>query len=454
VSREPGLRYRFGPRERGGGIAGWRTGQIVTVAIGLLLGVLTLRWQPDAAGVAAAIGILVLYGALATVPVAGRTGDEWLPVTVCWAARRLGRPGRRPLGALRGLRLLETGWQGMGVVHDRRARTLTAALALRGRSFALLAADEQDRRVGAWSSVLASLAREGSPVYRVQWVTATFPDDGRGVRDFLADTADAQAASAARASYESLLEDIDLHACAHDVVLAISVRLTKSLEVGCAALARELGALVRQLGDAEVQVDAVLGPGDLAHRMLRSLEPQMSTTGPNWPAGDPWPMAMEERWSSVRVDGLVHATFWVAEWPRVEVRSDFLAPLLLGSVRATFAVVMAPLGSDLALRKVEASRTADLADAELRRRGGFVSTARQARESEVLARREDELAEGHASFRYSGYLTVSAASDDLLESAIDALQHSAGQSRLALRRLYGDQASAYTCTLPFCRGLQ
>jgi hypothetical protein len=453
VSRESGRRYRFGPRERGGGIAGWRTGQIVTVAIGLLLGVLALRWQPDAAGVAAAVGILVLSGALATVPVAGRTGDEWLPVTVSWAARRAAWPGRRPLGALRGLSLLETGWHGMGVVHDRRARTLTAALVLRGRSFALLAADEQDRRVGAWSSVLSSLAREGSPVHRVQWVAATFPDDGRGVRDFLAGAADPHAASACTASYESLLEDIDSHACAHDVVLAIQVRVTKSIEVGCAALARELGSLVRLLGDAEVQVDAVLGPRDLAHCMLRSYEPQVPSSAPDGPDGDPWPMAMEERWSSVRVDGMVHATFWVAEWPRVEVRSDFLAPLLLGATRATFAVVMAPLGSDQALRKVEASRTADLADAELRRRGGFVSTARQARESEVLARREAELAEGHASFRYSGYLTVSAPSDDLLESAIDAVQHSAGQSRLALRRLYGDQAAAYTCTLPFCRGL-
>ena len=213
MTRETGQRYRFGPRERGGGIAGWRTGQIVTVAIGLLLGVLVLRWQPDAAGVAAAVGILVLYGALATVPVAGRTGDEWLPVTVCWAARRGGWPGRRPLGAFRGLRLLETGWHGMGVVHDRGTRTLTAALAVRGRSFALLAADEQDRRVGAWSSVLASLAREGSPVHRVQWVAATFPDDGRGVRDFLASAGDPGAAPASAASYESLLGDIDSHAC-------------------------------------------------------------------------------------------------------------------------------------------------------------------------------------------------------------------------------------------------
>ena len=37
----------------------------------------------------------------------------------------------------------------------------------------------------------------------------------------------------------------------------------------------------------------------------------------------------------MQVDGMVHATFWVAEWPRVEVRSDFLAPLLLGSARST-----------------------------------------------------------------------------------------------------------------------
>jgi hypothetical protein len=165
-------------------------------------------------------------------------------------------------------------------------------------------------------------------------------------------------------------------------------------------------------------------------------------------------MAMEESWSAVRVDGMVHATFWVAEWPRVEVRSDFLAPLLLGAARSAFSLVMEPLGPDTAVRRVEASRTADLADAELRRRGGFVSTARHARESEVLARREAELAEGHASFRYSGYVTVSAPSEEELASACEVVQHAAGQSRLALRRLYGDQASAYTCTLPLCRGLR
>jgi hypothetical protein len=115
---------------------------------------------------------------------------------------------------------------------------------------------------------------------------------------------------------------------------------------------------------------------------------------------------------------------------------------------------MEPLGPEAAARKVEASRTADLADTELRRRGGFVATARQARESEVLVRREAELAEGHASFRYAGFVTVSAPTEEELATGCDTVQHAAGQSRLALRRMYGEQASAYTTTLPLCRGLR
>jgi len=229
VSPESGARYRFGPRERGGALAGWRAGQILTVAVGLAFGVLALRWEPNAAGVAAAIGILVLYGALATVPVAGRTGDEWLPVTVCWAARHVGPRGARRMGALRGVRLLQTEWHDMGVVHDRAGRTLTAALLLRGRSFALLGPEEQDRRVGAWASVLASLAREGSPVHRVQWLAACVPDEGHGVRSYLDAEAEPDAPSACRASYVSLLDDMDSHACTHDVVLTLQVRQTRSV---------------------------------------------------------------------------------------------------------------------------------------------------------------------------------------------------------------------------------
>jgi hypothetical protein len=448
-----GARYRFGPRERGGALAGWRAGQILTVALGLVVGVLILRAEPSVAGVGVAVLILAACGALATWPVSGRTGDQWLPVVVRWGTRRLAPGGRRRMDSLAGLRVVTVGSYGMGVVHDRRGRSLTAALSVRGRGFALAGPDEQDRRVAGWSSVLATLAREGSVIRRVQWMAASFPDQGHGVRAYLSSQARADPASTCVASYEALLDEIDADACTHDVVLTVQVRLTKSVEIAGAVLQREMASLARLLPDANIEVSGVLSADDIVARLLRTYEPSPVHGAWTSAASDPWPMAMEEEWERVRVDGLLHTTFWVAEWPRTDVRSDFLAPLLLGSARVTLSVVMEPLGPEKAVRKVEASRTADLADAELRRRGGFVSTARHSRESDVLVRREAELADGHASFRYSGFITVTARNDAEMDAACDVVQHAASQSRLVIRRLYGEQASAYTCTLPLARGL-
>ena len=54
--------------------------------------------------------------------------------------------------------------------------------------------------------------------------------------------------------------------------------------------------------------------------------------------------------------------------------------------------------------RVEASRTSDVADRELRGRMGFIETARRKRQTEAVARRE-ELADGHAAVRFAGYVT-------------------------------------------------
>ena len=235
-------RYRFGPRERSGVLAGWRAGQILTVALGLVVGVVVLRSEPNATGVAAAVIVLVVCAALATWPLSGRTGEQWTPVVVRWSVRRVGgrgpHRGRRRMDSLSDLRLLSAGHHDMGVVHDVRARTLTAALSLRGQSFALLGPDDQDRRVAGWSGVLAALAREGSPVRRVQWLAASFPDAGQGARSYLKEKGRTDPASECRASYATLLRDIDADASTHDVSLTLQVRVGKSVEAGCAILER------------------------------------------------------------------------------------------------------------------------------------------------------------------------------------------------------------------------
>ena len=166
----------------------------------------------------------------------------------------------------------------MGVVHDQRRRTLTAALSLRGQGFALLGPDEQDRRVAGWSSVLATLAREGSHIRRVQWLAASFPDQGFGVRNYLSTNQRADPGSACVASYEALLSDIDADACTHDVVLTVQVRLTKSVEIAAAVLERELASLTRLLADADIVVEGVLGVDDFIARLMRTYEPFPETT--------------------------------------------------------------------------------------------------------------------------------------------------------------------------------
>ena len=349
------------------------------------------------------------------------------------------------------------------MVFDTRERTYTAALAVRGHSFALLGAEEKERRVSGWSGVLASLAREGSVIHRLQWLAVALPDDGAAVRAYLSEQAVAPGDSDVARSYAALLDGAGADTCRHEVLLVLQVREAKSRgplqhrqRESCVALLREIESMQRLIGDADVTVDGLLGASDLVAVLRRSGEASglpacvgrdgVVTTSA-------WPMGVDVEWDRVHTDRVWHATYWIAEWPRIDVGPDFLAPLLLGPVRRSVGVVMEPISPSRATRQVEQARTADIADSELRRRGGFLSTARRAREAEIVVRREAELADGHASFRFSGYVTVSAASTEALDEACQVTEQAAGQAHLELRRLYGDQGRALTCTLPLCRGL-
>jgi Putative type VII ESX secretion system translocon, EccE len=266
------------------------------------------------------------------------------------------------------------------------------------------------------------------------------------------------------------LETESLVAQRHEVLLAVSVhaghaaRAVRSAGGGdagaCTVLLREVASLRRRLGEAGIDAGAVLRPAGLARAVRRGFDADVSmrargdaeldAAGPS----APWPLAIASEWGAVRVDGTWHATYWVAEWPRTEVGPDFLGPLLLASdVRRSVSVVMEPMSPLRAARRVEQARTADIADAELRRRGGFLPTARRRREEEVLVHRETELADGHAQFRFTGYVTVTAEDPVALDDACGQVEQAAAQAGLELRRCYGDQARAFTCTLPLGRGL-
>jgi hypothetical protein len=151
----------------------------------------------------------------------------------------------------------------------------------------------------------------------------------------------------------------------------------------------------------------------------------------------------------------VHATYWIGGWPRIDVSPMFMDALLgrSSSVR-TVAVCFEPIPPDRSTREVEAAVTRDRADRDLRHRFGQTDTARQRQAEEATMRRESELAAGHGEVRLAGFVTVSGRDDDdLRRSCAEVLEHAA-RARLELHRLYGQQADAFTFTLPLCRGLR
>jgi hypothetical protein len=507
------VRYRFGPLERRGLIAGWRGSQIGAVACGLVVGVLALRANPSPAGVLVALVTTGAGVAVASWPIRGRTGEQWLPLVCRWSAATLrsGRlqsspapqgglviesgsgganahrspgppvahPRRRGAGSpgvFDGLRIVPLALSGggsppAGMVMDPRSRTAVAVLAVRGHSFALLGPLDQDARVSAWARVLAALAREGSDVHRVQWVESCLPDDGSATRLDHRRRAVLDADSPPGRSYASLVEQSVPATRRHRVLVALAVHTAHSARAIRASgggqrgtgevLLREVVALQRLLEDADTMVEGILGPGALASVFRESSAP-ISAVGADL-AGSapfdgpsthwPWPMTVASEWDAVHTDATWHATYWIAEWPRVEVTPDFLAPLLFSPLRRSLSMVMEPISPSRAARQVSQARTADIADGELRRRGGFLVTARQVREKEGVEHRDAELADGHAQYRFSGYLTVTADHPDELRESCAAVEQAAGQSRMELRRLYGEQDVAFACTLPLGRGL-
>jgi len=470
VSDSPPTRYRFGPLERRGLVAGWRGGQIGAVAAALVVDVGVLRISPSPVGVMAAVAVLAVGVAVATWPIAGRTAEQWAPDALrhLVARQRGARAADHPLLSVDLVGVDATSASddpvhpsttGVGVLHDRSRRTLTAVLGASDPGFVLLGEDDKVRRVGAWSGVLASLARDGTAISRVQWLERVVPTEATGLAlppVILAD-------DAARSSYRALVE-VERGALRHEVLLAVTVHLgrargfVKSGGGGQSAryevLLREVASLRRRLTDASLDVGAVLSPEALSAVVRGASSGSVSHDGASAPKRWPWPMGVAAEWDRFRTDDTWHATYWISEWPRTDASPDFLGPLLLSSeVRRTVSVVMEPLGPIEASRKVEQARTADVADAELRRRGGFLATARRRREEEILARREVELADGHAQYRFSGYVTVSACATDALDDACGRVEQAAALAGLELRRCYGDQANTFLCTLPLGRGL-
>ncbi|MBV8432577.1 MAG: hypothetical protein JO244_15540, partial [Solirubrobacterales bacterium] len=333
-----------------------------------------------------------------------------------------------------------------------------------------LDAEAQERRLAQWGLVLSGAA--GTSIRRIQWLERTAPEQGDELARWLATERDPAVPLRGTPMIESYLELISSTARVsqdHEILLAIEVDSHRVRDRGSSAamtnLLDQTERVAQGLEAAEVRVQGALSPGQVARALRTAFDPYARSELAALDTADPerdgltpasaWPLGVEESWEHYRTDGAVHATYWIGDWPRVEVSPMFMDPLLghSGTVR-TVAVTFEPIPIERSTREVEAAITRDRAERELRHRFGQSETARQRQAEEAARRRESELATGHGEVRLAGFVTVSGRDTDDLRRACSQVHEQAARARIELHRMYGQQADAFTFTLPLCRGLR
>jgi hypothetical protein len=510
---EERLSYRFSPVERRGILGQLRAGQAAVLAAGAITAIVMLDRAPTAAG--AFVGVVALGAALviAFAPLARRTPEEWAPIALSFALRwlsgrlrfrshapvagtlatersaplpgpnvtarphplrrLLSHPRPAPPPEVKGVRILDVPYEArsIGVLAEQRRRRLTAVLACRVIAFSLLDPEAQERRLARWGAVLSGAA--GGPVRRIQWLERTAPAQGDELARWLHDERDPSVPLRGTPMIESYLELIGATTRVtheHEVLIAVQTDARRGPERGPDAATRavieQTERIAQGLEAAEVTVLGALGPGQLARALRTAFDPYARADLAALEAADPdrapglaetnaWPLGAREHWEHYRSEGALHATFWIAEWPRVDVSPLFMDALLgRSSVVRTVAVTFEPITPGRSTREAEAAVTRDRADRELRHRFGQAETARQRQAQEAAVRREAELAAGHAEVRLAGFVTVTGRDRDDLRRACIEVHEQAVRARLELHPMYGQQAEAFTFTLPLCRGLR
>jgi hypothetical protein len=366
----------------------------------------------------------------------------------------------------------------MGYLKDRRRAAYVAVLAVRGDSFALLDRAEQDLRVGMWSSVIAGFGLRSSVIRRLQWVDRTLPEDREALDRYLEQCRTLDADPEAVSSYRELIEQATSAAQRHEGFLAVQIdqrRVWKQArqsgerdldKVAGLMLHQQLRELEEWLQSAELGVHGQLSVRDLAGCLRYAFEPerrgldavrQRGGGEAGVSASRAWPTASEERWGVLPLGALVPrhllrrgvaARRGRPRLPATAAAGPGREPLPAHGLHDAGAGAFAPRqprGAAGARRRHHRRATATAL--------GQLITARQDREREHTERTERELADGHMSVRFAGYVTVTAPDANELETACGEVEQQAAQARLVLSRVYGDQELAFTLTLPICRGL-
>ncbi|SOE15097.1 hypothetical protein SAMN06272775_6031 [Streptomyces sp. 2323.1] len=474
---------RFPHRSRRGVLLGLSVAQLVVVTLtGLALLAVLMN-----AGVTGALKLIPLWAViLAAVFLRhrGRSLVDWAPIALRYALRRfrsqlmwLARPSRRPRregllhlpGTAASLRVVSSPGGQFGAVHDPHQGTLTALVKLSSRAFALLDPASQASNVAGWGRTLAGLARTGH-IARVQVLERTVPDSGDALKRYWNEHGNADTPLAGPI-YGDLLAAAGPAAAPHEAYVALALDLKAArrlinqagggLSGAFTILAQTASSFDQAARNAGLTPTGWLPAEEIAAVIRTAYDPATSAALDQWsttgrPQADPaaaGPVVLIEKADRIQTDSAHHTTFWIENWPRVEMSPGFLHGLLFtSSVRRALSLSYDPKSLDSALKDVQRRKATVIADAAERQRKGQVDSEEDSVEYADIKQRERQLISGHADVGLTGLLTVSADTGEELNAACAAIETAAADSFIDLRPLTWQQAEAFTnAALPLAR---
>ena len=476
--------YRLSARTTGTVILGLQVQQLAILATGTLAAILIAVRTASMTGALAGATIAAAAVLLAFVPWRGRPLFEVIPSLARYATRRArgthqwlapipfiatrdGTTRRAVPPCLRGLEIVAAGNTADtqsalhrppdAYIRDRTTGTLTAALSVRGREFALLDADEQQQRIAAWGRVLGQIARDTVPVARICWYEHCTTGTAPVAPPTAADSPPAE-------SYRALLHQTAPSIARHELTVTITIdpkRLGARPDgAPLDAVAGTARLLANRLRDAGLEAEPVLAPSALLDLIRRhsdpyAIRPPTRSFGSHLGYADPTdalPLALEAQWDCLRVDQVWHRSFWISAWPTLDVGARWLEPLLLdGRTTRTLALIMEPIAMSRSRRRLNVDAVRIEGDVANRERHGLRVPFHLERAHEDLDRRERELQSGYAEYRYLALLTVTAKEHAALETSARTMVDNAAQCGLELRALDLRHDAAWACTLPIGR---
>lgn len=495
ITEEGAPRVRFAARERRGLLLGLSFLQLVVIGAAVAVLLATLFIDTDAVWVMLPVVALVCFFAVATYrrepvlviaaqaaryayrSIAGQTvfrRDVWLRVTV--ASLHVGHAQAQAAtpvvmsrfllpGALGDVQIIQIPGAG-AFVYNARGRLASVTVQVGSRAWALRDKGAQEAAYDGFVEWLSSLEnlpglRETTIRIRVDRASSTELRDYLIARDR---DFDPQVSAELRQEYWTLTQAASKRSMGFTnyitltfdtAALNTAIRDAGKGLTGLAAVLKErVAGIETSMEHARVTPAGWLTSEELDTLLAVSADPSAAARREHdsAPGLQPSPpvMGIDEGWDSLRVDESWHQTFWVAEWPRTDVRTGFLEPLLYaGDATRVITLQVRPVPTHKALAQLNRAQSDMETAATIRLKLQSRIPLTHMREEEDLAIREHDLVDGFGDVQYRGFITISAESKDGLAKARTDIEQASHPARLVLASMSGQQAAGFvTAALP------